>query len=148
VRNDPYELRFVFPRGRSFKIKSATARGSAGNIPVKIANHQGWATTQMVSPRTTQVSWSVVFEPADIYHYPVREPANLFVERAGLDAVTLKWSAQYDLNEGYQVYLNGAPMRYTPTNTITLRGLDPEATYTADVRTGWEDRTASERKAE
>src|SRR2546425_866641 len=108
VRNDPYELRFVFPRGKNFRIKGVTARGSAGSLPVKIANHQGWATTQMVSPRTTQVSWSVVFEPADIYHYPVREPANLFVERAGLDAVTLKWSAQYYLNAGYQVYLNGA----------------------------------------
>ena len=148
VRNDPYELRFVFPRGRNFKIKSATARGPAGNLPVKIANHQGWATAQMISPRTTQVSWSVVFEPAEIYHYPVREPANLFVESAGLDAVTLKWSAQYYLNAGYQVHLNGALMGYTPTNTITLRGLDPEATYTAGVRTVWEDGTASERKAE
>ncbi len=148
VRNDPYELRFVFPRGKNFRIKSATARGSAGSLPVKIANHQGWATAQMVSPHTTQVSWSVVFERADIYHYPVREPANLFVESAGLDAVTLKWSAQYYLNAGYQVYLNGALIGYTPTNSFTLRGLDPAATYTAEVRTVWEDGTASERKAE
>src|SRR5437868_6409292 len=80
VKNDPYELRFVFPRGRNFRIKSATARGPAGKLPVKFANHQGWATAQMISPRTTQVSWSVTFEPAEIYHYPVREPANLFVE--------------------------------------------------------------------
>jgi len=148
VRNDPYELRFVFPRGKNFRIKSATARGSAGNIPVKIANHQGWATVQFVSPRTRQVSWSAVFEPADIYHYPVREPANLFVESAALDAVTLKWSAQYYLNAGYQVYLNGAPMGYAPTNAFTVRGLDPKANYTAEVRTVWEDGTASERKAE
>jgi hypothetical protein len=148
VKNDPYQLRFVFPRGKNFKIKSAAARGPAGNLPVKIANHQGWATVQMLSPRTTQVSWSVTFEPADIYHYPVREPANLFVERARLDSVTLKWSAQYYLNAGYQVYLNNALAGFTPTNTFTLRGLDPEATYTAEVRTVWEDGTASEKKAE
>ena len=74
--------------------------------------------------------------------------ANLFVESAGLDAVTLKWSAQYYLNAGYQVYLNGALIGYTPTNSFTLRGLDPAATYTAEVRTVWEDGTASERKAE
>jgi hypothetical protein len=147
VKNDPYELRFVFPRGKNFKIKSAQARGS-GSLPVKIANHQGWAAIQFTSARTAQVNWSVTFEPADIYHYPVREPANLFVERAGLDTVKLRWSAQYYLNAGYQVYLNGAPAGYAPTNTFTLHGLDPEAAYTAEVRTVWEDGTASERKAE
>ena len=148
VKNDPYELRFVFPRGGNFRIKSATARGPSGKLPLKIANHQGWATVQMISPRTTQISWSVMFEPADIYHYPVREPANLFVERAGLDSVTIKWSAQYYLNAGYQVYLNGALAGFTPTNTFTLRGLDPETNYTVEVRTVWEDGTASERKTE
>src|SRR5207244_6359316 len=85
MKNAPYSLRFVHRRGRNFRIKSATASGPAGKLPVKIANHQGWATAQMISPRTTQVSWSVTFEPADIYHYPVREPANLFVDRVGLD---------------------------------------------------------------
>src|SRR5438093_1114593 len=148
VKNDAYELRFVFPRGKNFRIKGATARGSAGNLPVKIANHQGWATVQMISPRTTQVSWSVMFEPTEIYHYPVREPANLFVERSGYDSATLKWSAQYYLNAGYQVYLNGSPAGFTSTNTFTLRDLDPQTNYTVEVKTVWDDGTASERKAE
>jgi len=148
VRDDPYELRFVSPREKNFKIKSATARGPRGNLPVKIANHQGWATAEIISPRTTQVNWSVTFEPADIYHYPVREPANLFVERAGIDSVTLKWSAQYYLNAGYQVYLNGAPAGFTPTNTFTLRGLDAETNYTVEVATVWEDGKASDKKSE
>jgi NPCBM/NEW2 domain-containing protein/melibiase-like protein/alpha galactosidase C-like protein len=148
VKNDPYELRFVSPREKNFKITSATARGATGNLPVKIANHQGWATVQILSPRTTQVSWSVKFEPAEIYHYPVREPANLFVERAGLDSVTLKWSAQYYLNAGYEVYLNGVPAGFTPTNTFTLRDLDPEANYTVAVKTVWDDGTGSDKKAE
>jgi len=148
IKNDPYELRFVFPTSQNFKVKSATARGQSGNLPVKIANHQGWATVQLTSPRTTQVTWSVTFEPAESYHYPVREPANLFIERAGLDSVTLKWSAQYYLNAGYQVYLNGALAGFTPTNTFTLRGLDPDTDYAIEVKTVWDDGTASERKAE
>ena len=148
VKNDPYELRFVSPRDKNFKIASATARGATGNLPVKIANHQGWATVQIISPRTTQVSWSVKFEPAEIYHYPVREPANLFVERAGLASVTLKWSAQYYLNAGYQVYVNGVLVGFTPTNTFTLRELDPEANYTVEVKTVWDDGTGSDKKAE
>lgn len=144
VKNDPYELRFVFPRGQNFKIKNA----KAGNLPVKITNHQGWATVQIISPRTTEVSWSVMFEAGETYHYPVREPANLFVERAGLDSATIKWSAQYYLNAGYQVYLNGVLVGFTPTNTLTLRELDPESNYTLEVKTVWEDGTGSEKKSE
>ena len=115
---------------------------------MKISNHQGWATVQILSPRTTQVSWSVSFEPADSYGYPVREPANLWADRVGVDGVNLKWNAQYYLNAGYHVYLNGALLGYTPMNTFSLRGLDPEAIYTAEVRTVWDDGTASEKKAE
>lgn len=148
VKSDPYELRFVFPRGKNFKVKSATARGPGGTLPMKISNHQGWATVQMTSRRTGQVSWSVIFEPADIYHYPVREPSNLWADRAGIDGVNLKWNAQYYLNVGYQVYLNGVLLGYTPTNTFSIRGLDPEATYTAEVRTVWEDGVLSEKAVE
>jgi hypothetical protein len=89
-----------------------------------------------------------MFEPGEIYHYPVREPANLFVEHASLDSATLKWTAQYYLNAGYQVYLNGVLVGFTPINTFTLRELDPEANYTVEVKTVWEDGTASERKSE
>jgi hypothetical protein len=129
-------------------VKSVIARGTGGTIPVKYSNHQGWATVQLVSPRTSQVSWSVVFEPGDLYHYPVREPANLSADRAGIDAVNLRWNAQYYLNVGYQVYLNGALIGYTPNNTFTLRGLDAQTTYTVQVRTVWEDGVLSEKAAE
>ena len=32
VKNDAYELRFVFPRGKNFRIKSATARGALAKV--------------------------------------------------------------------------------------------------------------------
>ena len=92
VRNDPYELRFAFPRGTNFAIKSASARGPSGRLPVKIANHQGWATAEFTSPRNGKVSWEVQFEPADFYHYPTAAPEGVFVERTGLDEVNLRWT--------------------------------------------------------
>ena len=39
-------------------------------------------------------------------------------------------------------------MGFTPTNTFTLRDLDAEANYTVEVKTVWDDGTASERKSE
>jgi hypothetical protein len=148
VKNDKYELQFVFPRGKNFKVKSVTARSATGKVPVTIANRQGWSTVQMVSPRTGPVTWSAAFEPAESYVYPVREPTNASIERVGIDGVNVRWSAQYYLNAGYQVYLNGNLMGYTPNNTYVLRGLEPESNYTVEVKTVWDDGKTSEKAAE
>jgi hypothetical protein len=139
VKEDPYELRFAFPRGTNFAVKRAEARGPSGRLPVKIFNHQGWAAVQMTSPKNGQVNWEVEFEPADLYQYPVAAPEGVYVERAGLDGVNLHWREQYYLNAGYQVYLNGSLVGYTPDATFALRGLDSQTDYTAEVKTVWED---------
>ena len=39
VAGDAYELRFAFPRGENYEIVSATA----GGLPVRVGNRQGWA---------------------------------------------------------------------------------------------------------
>jgi hypothetical protein len=156
IKNDPYELRFVFPRDKGFSVKSATARSGAGDpstgsgqaLPVTFTNHQGWATVKIHSDQTTEVSWDVRFEPTDIFHYPTGEPTRLRVERIGLDGANLTWNEQYWLNVGYQVYLDGKLQGYTPKAAFPLRGLDPKSTYTVGVETVWEDGTASPRKAE
>lgn len=148
IKDDPYELRFVFPRNHNFAVKGVTARSGAKELPVTVANHQGWATVKIRSDQTTEVTWEVRFEPTDIYHYPTGEPSNLRVKRVGLDGVNLTWNEQYWLNVGYQVYLNGTLLGYTPKAAFPLRGLDPKATYTVAVETVWEDGTASPRKAE
>jgi len=139
VRNDPYELRFAFARGTNFAIKSVSARGPSGRLPVKISNHQTWATAEFTSPRNGNVTWEVQFEGADFYHYPTAAPEGVSVERAGLDEVTLRWREQYYLNAGYQVYLNGQLMGYTPSASFPLRNLDPQANYSAQVKSVWED---------
>lgn len=148
VKNDKYELQFVFPRGKNFKVKVASARTVTGKLPVTVANHQGWSTIQIVSPKTGPINWTVSFEPAESYVYPVREPTNVSIERVGLDGVNVRWAAQYYLNAGYQVYVNGNLMGYTPNNTYVLRGLEPEANYTVEVKTVWDDGKTSEKAGE
>ncbi len=157
VKNDPYELRFAFPRGTNFIVKSVVARAAGGKfpgslfsrkLPVKISNHQGWAAVQMTSPQTREVTWEVQFEPADFYHFPPTEPAGLWVERVGLDGVNLNWREQYYLNDGYQVYLNGKLLGYTPMAAFPIRGLDAHSNYVAEVKTVAEDGRESLRRGE
>ncbi|HTY61411.1 MAG TPA: NPCBM/NEW2 domain-containing protein [Acidobacteriota bacterium] len=148
IKNDPYELQFVFPRDRNFEVKSVSARAGTAGLPATFANHQGWATVKIRSSQTADVMWRVQFEPAAVYSYPVAEPTNLRVERAGLDGINLTWSEQYYLNAGYKVYLDGKLQGYTPKAAFQFRGLDPKAEHTAAVETVWEDGVVSKRKAE
>jgi hypothetical protein len=148
IRNDPYNLWFAFPRGKHFAIKSATAHSRAGKLPVQIVNHQGWATAEITSPLTTEVSWEVLFETADAYHFPVKEPQHLWAERSGLDGANLRWTVVHQPAAGYQVSLNGSVLGFTPAQIFALRGLDPNTSYTAEVRTMWQDGTLSEKQAE
>ena len=139
IGNDPYELAFAFPRGRFFQVKSATARTAKGPVPVRVTNHQGWATVRIASPGTTDVKWDVVFTAAQSYAYGTREPAGLRVERLGLDGALVRWGAQYYLNMGYQVYLDGRLLGRTGDTSFPLRGLDPKASHTVEVKAVWED---------
>jgi hypothetical protein len=144
IQKDPYNLRFAFPRGKNFVIASATA----GKLPVRITNHQGWAEVEITSPRTTEVSWEVRFEPAPAYHFPVKEPQHLRAERNGVDGANLRWMIPAQPTFAYQVSLNGTVLGYTTSQTFALRGLDPNTTYTAEVRSVWQDGTLSEKKAQ
>ena len=148
IKNDPYELRFVFPPGKNFTIARAAAQSAAGDPPVKTANHQGWAAVLIDSPQTTEITWEVSFEPADFYHYPVQAPSRVRGERIGYDGVNLTWGAQYYLNVGYQVYLDDELLGYAPQNSFPLRGLDPVRTYTVAVETVWQDGAISPTRAE
>jgi len=148
IRNDPYELRFVFPRDKNYKVKIVTAHGGRRPLPVSTANHQGWACVRIQSSLTTEVAWKVTFEPEVIYPYPAGNPERLRIERVGLDGVDVTWAEQYYLNCGYQVYLDGRLQGYTPKAAFPLRGLDPKADHTVAVETVWEDGTTSPKKAE
>jgi hypothetical protein len=106
-----------------------------------VTNHQGWSTARILSPATAEITWDVTFEPAAdrAYSYATQAPTGLSVERVGLDGVTLRWGAQYYLNAGYQVYLDGVLLGYSGHTEFPLRGLDPARAYTAEVRAVWDD---------
>jgi hypothetical protein len=147
VKNDPYEIRFVFPRGKNFRIKQAAASSMNGSLAVKISNHQGWATVEFNSPRTTEVKWNVSFTAAEVYHFPVREPQNLWAERVGIDGLNLRWTVQHQPATGYMLWLNGNLLGLTSSQAFALRDLDPDTSYSAEVKTLWQDGTVSEKKA-
>ena len=112
---------------------------------MKVVNHQGWATVRIDSPATTEISWNVAFEAAEAYKYPTQAPTGLRVEPVGVDGVNLSWGAQYYLNAGYQVYLDGTLLGYSGNTTFPLRGLDPGRAYTAEVKAIWYDGTVGPR---
>jgi hypothetical protein len=147
IRNDPYELTFVFPRKQNYQVKAATAHSSAGEITTKITNHQGWATVSWNPTATTDVDWRVEFEPTDSFRYPPEPVDNLRVERRGLDGARLTWNELYWLNAGYQVSLNDQLLGYTPRGAFQFDKLEPDKDYTAKVETVWDDGSASKRVA-
>ncbi len=137
VAGEHYALYFAYPRGENFTVNRATAE----NLKVTVTDHQGWARVEFTSPATADVKWHVSFVPASYYHYPVVSPRGLSVRADGLHAATVQWADQYNLNLGCELYLNGNLEGYTPTDIFPLTGLNPDSTYTAYVRSVWEDGT-------
>lgn len=131
IKNDPYELRFAFPRGTNYVIKNVTVRAGLRRLTVQFFNHQGWAAVRTTPLNTGEVKWEVHFAPADSYHFPLGAPENPWLERVGLDGINLHWEEQYYLNAGYQVYLNGHLLGYTPEAAFPIRGLNPLTNYVA-----------------
>lgn len=147
VKNDPYELRFAFPKGTNYIIKSAVAQSVNGKIPVKITNHQGWAVLELVSPVTADVKWEIRFEENKLYSIPADEPTELWIENVGFDGANIHWSHRMQKFIGYQVYVNSKLLGYTPSSIFPLRGLNPDENYTVDVRTVCNDFSVSDKKA-
>jgi hypothetical protein len=139
VKEDAYQLSFAFPPGKNAAVAQAIARAGGAELPVKIASHQGWAAVTITSPKTQDVEWEVQFAPAEGYDFPPSAPVKLFPRRAGLSGIDLHWQEQYYLNAGYLVYLDGKPLGRTPEAHFPIRHLDPQKTYTAQVKAVWEN---------
>ena len=85
VKNDPYELRFVFPRGTNYLVKQAVAHAGLSRLPVEIFNHQGWAAVRIAPAKTGDVKWEVQFAPAEAFNFPPSAPERPQFERVGSD---------------------------------------------------------------
>lgn len=135
VGKEPYELVFVFPKGKNYGIKKVEAE----ELPFKIFNHQGWAKVKIYPASTRQIRWKVFFSPSDFYTYPVQKPSKPWIEKAGIDSAIIRWNSSYYLNKGYEVYLNGELLGYTPSNSFLLKNLEPAKNYRVEIKTVWED---------
>jgi hypothetical protein len=148
VNNDPYELRFVFPRGTNYLVDRAVASAGWRQLPAKIFNHQGWAAVRITPSKTGELKWQVRFAPAQDFHFPPSAPESAWVERIGLDGVMLHWQEQYYLNAGYQVYLDGELLGYTPTASFPIRHLTPAGDHSVAIKSVAADGRESARSAE
>lgn len=143
VKNDPYILTFVFPPGKNFEVTKAVA----GNLNVKVENHQGWATIQFTSPATMEINWIVKFKPTDYYSFPVGTPTGMKMVKRTSTSVTISWDDQYYLNDGYEVFLNGNPLGYTSVNEFVITNLEPDSKYKVEVYSVWQNGQRSKKGA-
>jgi hypothetical protein len=134
-----YKLHFAYPRGKYYRVKSATAMAGKKKLEVTAVSHQGWAEVSFTAPFSGDFSWAVTFEPDYAFSYTVRQPEGVSVEPDGLNGVRVTWRSQYYLNSGYQVYLDGKLLGYTPNSYYLIGNLDPQKEYSVDVRTVWDD---------
>ncbi len=148
IKNDPYQLSFVFPAGTNGVVKRVVARVGMRRLPVNISEHQGWAAVTITSPKTQDVEWEIEFGPATAFHFPPSAPEHLFVRPVGIDGVSLNWREQYYLNAGYEVYLDDKLLGQTPEARFLVRKLDPTVPHTARVKTVSDDGAESPRAAE
>jgi hypothetical protein len=149
VKNDRYALHFAFPRGKNFVVENARANSATENLPVKISNHDGWASLEFVSPQNDEVSWQVAFAPAEMYHFPTKPPEHpyLWAERVGFNGVNLRWPGRHQPWSGHLVSVNGELLGFTPNTNFPLRNLNMDSTYSVEVRTAWQDGSVSEEAA-
>jgi hypothetical protein len=89
----------------------------------------------------------VTFQPTELYHFPVREPNNLWAETSGLNGVDLHWGVLHQPAVGYQISVDGKVIGYSTTQAFALRDLDVNKEYSADVKTVWQDGKLSEKSA-
>lgn len=135
IKNDPYQLSFVFPVGTNYTVTRAVAHAGMHRLPVEVMNHQGWAVIKMTSPQTGDAEWQVEFGPAKTFFYPPSAPEGVFALPVGIDSVSLRWREQYYLNAGYEVYLDDKLLGQTPEAGFLIRNIDPTVSHTARVKT-------------
>jgi len=141
IRNDPYVLTFVFPPDRNFAVKEVIADG----LPVKVANHHGWATVEITPDNTRGVSWSVAFVPESWYHHPVNNPKGVVVEQTGLTQAVVKWKQPGPPNNvgSYLVTLDNELLGATRELSFLLQNVATNTAHTVQVASVWEDGTTA-----
>ena len=102
IADDTYTLRFAYPSGKNFRIKTVTAQDAA----VEVKNHMFWSEVCLISPVTRTVSWKVTFEPAGYYHHTVRPPDRIRITDLDDNTKALTLRTTYYNHIGYYIYFD------------------------------------------
>ncbi len=149
ITGDAYTLTLGLPRDAStFRLAEVSAEGAEQRVRISTANHQGYATVTIESELTQEVEWSLHFEPAEPYLYPVVSPSQLQITRDGIGAAILRWPTQYHVKAGYVVEVGGVPLGTAFQPWARLSDLEPLQSHRIGVRSVWYDGTVGEKAAE
>jgi len=148
IGGDPYTLTVGFPPGGGVQISTATAVGEEDAVRVTLQNHLGYATVQLQSEKTQEVSWDLRFEETDTWVYPPRRPEGVEAVLDESGAVRMTWRPEYYSIGGYQVEVDGAPVGVAFEPRAVLSGLEPGRIYTLGVREVWYDGTVGDESNE
>jgi hypothetical protein len=148
VAGDRYRLTIGLPRrSPTFRLAAAKARSESGRaIEVNWESHQGYATATVTSPTAQTIAWTLSFEPAQPYLYPVESPAQLQAFPLRAREAALRWPVEYHVKAGYQVELDGRPLGVAFAPRAVLRDLVPGRSYTIGVRSAWYDGSVDTKK--
>jgi hypothetical protein len=140
IKDDPYVLTFVYPPGKNFAVTQA----KAGSCPVKVSNHQGWATVEITPAKTEEVSWTVAFMPEPWYKYPSSHPGSIIVVLSALDRASVKFDQPGVSTVGaFLVSLDGELLGATKDQSFPLRNLSFGKSHSVQVASAWEDGSLS-----
>jgi hypothetical protein len=138
VGDDDYVLTIGLPPGGpGLRLASVDVRGEGGEAVARGASHLGSATVTVESDVTQVVSWTMSFEPAELYVYPPHRPEGLEATPAEGGGLRLTWRPEYYSIAGYQVEVDGRPVGVAFEPLAVLRDLEPGRSYTIGVREVW-----------
>lgn len=151
LAGDPYKLVFGVPAAakaalRIATVKATDARGRA--VPASFTNHLGFATVTLSTAAHETVSWSVTFEPAEQYFYPVQVASGISAVPYGVNAASVWWRTENHLRAGYRVEVDGAPVGVAFNPHAIVPDLAPGRSYKIAVRSAWYDGSVSEKAME
>ncbi len=139
IADDPYTLTIGLPRAQpTYRLAEVKVHGKHP-VDMKFASHQGYATVQLRSKYTQEVSWELKFEPGEIYVFPVAGPYSVNVHPSGLTRAEITWPGWTATHAAFEVTLDDQPIGVSFHNRALLRNLIPGHSYRVGVQALWWD---------
>jgi len=135
IKDDGYTLSFAYPRGKCHRVTSVktTAR-------TVVKNHGTWSEIIFYPEKSGEYTWDVKFERIPCHTYPVRKPFKIMsVKPTSTDEFIVRWWPLYSLTAGYNVYIDGKLLGYSPVAKAKIRINDLINPHKLEVKAVWYD---------